>query len=307
MDYSLIHSVVGEKRTQNDERTEKRIKIDENTHEPQKYLESTIPNQLHQYQIAMMLLIGLPIQIMNKIGQLPINQQHQFFIQHQMYMQNLQISQETQLRGQSISPEILQSIQNHQKFIGVLVGQTEENLNSPNLEKLNNVNPITFSPQNPIFNHSCSTDEMVSINLLSKEFALNKLPVPTNLRLPTKSVTTQKIPLPPWLQYHGEKTHSDQQLSSENNLSNVKKKYRKSMCMYCAKIYPESAWATLKSRKFEHEIFKNHEKSTVHQRSLLELNKSSLTDNFNSNINNNNNLSAISSFENITNPSQLLN
>jgi len=90
---------------------------------------------------------------------------------------------------------------------------------------------------------------------------------------------SHKIPLPPWLQAQGEKTHSDVQLASGADLSKVKKKYRSSLCLYCAKIYPQSAWASLKSRKFEHEIFRKHEKSNSHQKALLELNKSAVSGN----------------------------
>jgi hypothetical protein len=83
-----------------------------------------------------------------------------------------------------------------------------------------------------------------------------------------------KIPLPPWLQAVGEKRHSEKQLASTSDLSKIKKKYRQSLCMYCARIFPQSPWATIKSRKYEHEIFKKHEKSSLHQRALVELNKS---------------------------------
>ena len=91
--------------------------------------------------------------------------------------------------------------------------------------------------------------------------------------------SSQKIPLPPWLQSHGEKRHSEKQLNSNDDLTARKKKYRLSLCIYCSKVYPQSPWASLKSRKFEHEIFRKHEKSSLHQRALLELNKSAVSGN----------------------------
>jgi hypothetical protein len=85
-----------------------------------------------------------------------------------------------------------------------------------------------------------------------------------------------KIPLPPWLQAMGEKKHSEKQQNSTSDLSKIKKKYRQSYCLYCARVFPQSPWAAMKSRKYEHEIFKKHEKSNLHQRALIELNKSVL-------------------------------
>lgn len=70
--------------------------------------------------------------------------------------------------------------------------------------------------------------------------------------------------LPVWLSATGEKQHSEKQLQSGVDLSRTKKKYRMSLCLYCAKFCPSSPWATMKSRKYEHEIFKKHEKSFSH-------------------------------------------
>jgi len=70
--------------------------------------------------------------------------------------------------------------------------------------------------------------------------------------------------LPVWLSATGDKQHSEKQLQSGVDLSRTKKKYRMSLCIYCAKFCPSSPWATMKSRKYEHEIFKKHEKSFSH-------------------------------------------
>lgn len=44
----------------------------------------------------------------------------------------------------------------------------------------------------------------------------------------------KRIPAPMWLQAGGPKRHSDVQLQSGENLSNLKRKYKQSLCLYCA-------------------------------------------------------------------------
>ena len=44
----------------------------------------------------------------------------------------------------------------------------------------------------------------------------------------------KRIPAPMWLQAGGPKRHSDVQLQSGENLTNLKRKYKQSLCLYCA-------------------------------------------------------------------------
>lgn len=72
----------------------------------------------------------------------------------------------------------------------------------------------------------------------------------------------------PWLEVVGEPCYSERQEASGMDLTNVKKKYRKMLCLYCARYNPSTPWSVLKSRKFEADGFAEHEKSTHHIRSL---------------------------------------
>jgi hypothetical protein len=44
----------------------------------------------------------------------------------------------------------------------------------------------------------------------------------------------KRIPAPMWLQASGPKHHSDVQLKSGENLASLKRKYKQSLCLYCA-------------------------------------------------------------------------
>jgi hypothetical protein len=44
----------------------------------------------------------------------------------------------------------------------------------------------------------------------------------------------KRIPAPMWLQASGPKHHSDVQLKTGINLASLKRKYKKSLCLYCA-------------------------------------------------------------------------
>ena len=44
----------------------------------------------------------------------------------------------------------------------------------------------------------------------------------------------KRIPAPMWLQAGGPKRHSDMQIRSGENLNHLKRKYKQSLCLYCA-------------------------------------------------------------------------
>lgn len=72
--------------------------------------------------------------------------------------------------------------------------------------------------------------------------------------------------VPDWLLVQGDLTYSDGQLQSGQDLSKTKKKYRLLMCSYCAAYNIQSAWASMRLRKFETGIMAEHERSAPHRR-----------------------------------------
>eukprot|EP00596_Hydrurales_sp_CCMP1899_P008748 CAMPEP_0119040208 /NCGR_PEP_ID=MMETSP1177-20130426/10069_1 /TAXON_ID=2985 /ORGANISM="Ochromonas sp, Strain CCMP1899" /LENGTH=350 /DNA_ID=CAMNT_0007005031 /DNA_START=95 /DNA_END=1148 /DNA_ORIENTATION=- len=96
----------------------------------------------------------------------------------------------------------------------------------------------------------------------------------SSMRQIEKNGNRKRIPAPMWLQASGPKHHSDVQLKSGENLASLKRKYKQSLCLYCAEFNKKSPWAVSRSRKYEHEIFNKHEKSKHHKHALSELNKS---------------------------------
>lgn len=73
----------------------------------------------------------------------------------------------------------------------------------------------------------------------------------------------------PWLIASNELCHSDNQIASGMDLSNVKKKYKKMFCLWCAEFNPNTPWAHLKARKFESDVFTDHERSVHHRKALF--------------------------------------
>jgi hypothetical protein len=81
-----------------------------------------------------------------------------------------------------------------------------------------------------------------------------------------RKVRSDRAPLPIWLEAAGETQYSPAQMEKAKNedMSKVKKKYRMSMCKYCALHNPEGHWGSMKLRKCETDIYVKHEKSYVH-------------------------------------------
>jgi len=72
-------------------------------------------------------------------------------------------------------------------------------------------------------------------------------------------------PIPSWMFAAKHRLqYSEAQMSSNSDLKKMKKKYRMALCIPCAKFFKDSPWAIMKQRKFEVEIFRNHEKSQQH-------------------------------------------
>ncbi|RYG96929.1 hypothetical protein EON65_53645, partial [archaeon] len=78
-----------------------------------------------------------------------------------------------------------------------------------------------------------------------------------------------------WLVVIAEACHSDSQIASGMDLTNVKKKYKRMFCLVCAEHNPSSSWAHMKARKFEKDGLDEHEKSIHHKRALAAQSSSS--------------------------------
>ena len=275
---------------------------------------------------------GLPLNIIARITQLPLQQQQMFHFHHQLYLQKLQQLRQAQACNQAVPPQLYQMLQAHQHFLAMLLAGApfpaqlvnaqqqqlqqmllhQQQLQQQQLHMQQQQQPLNRSnlpppmphqpPHQPITAASTPTPitRPVPVSPRPVKTPASSTPQPTAARPPPQAVpgrlvphpkpteqhcdtpiapraVSSKIPLPPWLTAEGAKMHSEKQLASQTDLSKTKKKYRMALCIYCAKVYPQSPWATLKSRKYEHEIFRKHEKSNIHQRSLLELNKCALT------------------------------
>jgi hypothetical protein len=77
--------------------------------------------------------------------------------------------------------------------------------------------------------------------------------------------------LPPWVQVIGKCCHSNKQVSRGIDLTDVKKIYRQTNCIICAKYNPDSPWAKLKPRMCRQAAFEMHESSRHHLRALENL------------------------------------
>lgn len=79
-------------------------------------------------------------------------------------------------------------------------------------------------------------------------------------------IKTKSSPI--WLKVEGKLCHSDRQLDSGQDLSGLKKKYKRIMCVYCQDFNPTSPWATMKTRKYESAVLNEHERSHHHRKAM---------------------------------------
>lgn len=93
------------------------------------------------------------------------------------------------------------------------------------------------------------------------------------------NVNQEKVPPPvkraitnfPWLLIQWEACYSSKQETSGLDLTGAKKKYRRMQCLYCAEFNPNTRWALMNPRKFEHQVFKEHQESNNHKKAVQHL------------------------------------
>eukprot|EP00595_Chromulina_sp_UTEXLB2642_P000644 CAMPEP_0196766686 /NCGR_PEP_ID=MMETSP1095-20130614/28605_1 /TAXON_ID=96789 ORGANISM="Chromulina nebulosa, Strain UTEXLB2642" /NCGR_SAMPLE_ID=MMETSP1095 /ASSEMBLY_ACC=CAM_ASM_000446 /LENGTH=705 /DNA_ID=CAMNT_0042130103 /DNA_START=89 /DNA_END=2206 /DNA_ORIENTATION=- len=73
---------------------------------------------------------------------------------------------------------------------------------------------------------------------------------------------------PNWLKTEGKLCHSEKQLASGRDLNGAKKKYKRTMCTYCAEFNPASPWAVMKTRKYESAVLNEHDRSHHHRKAM---------------------------------------
>lgn len=81
----------------------------------------------------------------------------------------------------------------------------------------------------------------------------------------------KKRKYPVWLEYDPTLRFSSLQEKLgivDDGTNNKKKKYRNMKCVLCAKYMPDTNWGTMKPRKYEYQIFVDHEKSSNHRKAL---------------------------------------
>lgn len=126
--------------------------------------------------------------------------------------------------------------------------------------------PIPLVPSPPA-NIILPSDFVMSTPVNCPDLTSNTGHLPKKKRVPT----TMKFP---WLLIEGKLGHSEKDLASGKDLSQIKKKHKRAMCTsYCAEFAPQSPWATMRARYCCIEDYLTHDCSLDHERACELRNK----------------------------------